>query len=420
MQSSFWKRHGALLLGLFVAFGAAILYGARLEVPVVSDEVITLANGEYLLGNDWSYMIAATGGYYFKWFYGVLMTPVLWLFRDSPHNAYRAMMILNGMLQAGTMPVCYFICRRYLRVKSPWCAAGIGVCAAFVPSVFLYAFYARGDLLLSIVPWYVLALLLEGLKAEQEHDRSRRAVCTALAAGVSVIAFMAHTRGIVVIVALLLTVLLVRICEKKNPVSWPVLLAVGAAAFLLDLLLAQHFKTALYWIRGALANTLDAVPLNSFFDIFSFRVLKSMAGISVGWLYTLLSSTYGLILLGILACLDASIRMVRGGGGLAAEEKLAALFSLLVFAGYFLSGLLLFKGNFYSLKYDVMDQRVDSLLYDRYSSCGAGLPVFAAVYILAARPRLLTRPFRLASLVLWGLLLLAFFTREKGWSAIVL
>ena len=64
----------------------AVLCGLQLSTPVITDEVVTIAHGSYLLGNDWSHVISATGNLYFKYLYGVIVVPFLGIFNDPQGN----------------------------------------------------------------------------------------------------------------------------------------------------------------------------------------------------------------------------------------------------------------------------------------------------------------------------------------------
>ncbi|MBR1694017.1 MAG: hypothetical protein IJ709_01235, partial [Selenomonas sp.] len=399
MSKTFQNQRTFFLLGVLFSFSVAVIYGVGLEVPVISDEVVTLANGEFLLGNDWSYLVAATGSLYYKWFYGVFVMPILWAFHN-PYIAYRIIMIINGLLQASMMPVCYLIWRRHLGLDQTLYAVLISICVTFVPSAFLYSFYARGDIFLNVIPWFVLLSLLEGMKADREARKAKKAIFTLVATVLSMIAFLAHVRGVVVIIAMVLTALLVRLFIKRSPINWMLLIVMLLILFVADSAISAFFKGALYWVEGTRANTLENMPLTSFFDIFSFGMLKDMIAMLSAWGFTLFSTSYGLVPLGVLACAAVCISAFLKKTKIKDAEKLAAIFSLLVFVGYIMVGLLLFKGTFYALKYGDLDRRVDRLLYDRYSYCGISLVVFWAVYAIAVRPERLTGKLRLVTLVL--------------------
>jgi len=140
--------------------------------------------------------------------------------------------------------------------------------------------------------------------------------------------------------------------------------------------------------------------------------------ICLSWLNTLVVTTQGLVLIGgaalavfgwkIIKEQRAKPRTPRTDIGtleetgtlpgktpsIRLEEKITALFTFLVFAGYYAVGALYFKGTYLSLATGELTRRSDRLLYDRYSVCGAGMLVFFALYVLRCPREWLTGKLR--------------------------
>ena len=389
MRKLLMKPH-AVFLGMLFTLCIAIFYAIGLKVPVILDETVTIANGEYLIGNDWSFQVATNGSLYFKYLYGIFMIPFMVIF-SNPQITYRAMMITNAVLQASTMPVCYLICRRFLNVSSVWHAVFIGMCATCVPSVFLYTYYARGDIFLIVMPWYVLLFLLEAIRASECHVTRRVNLCTVGIVLCSMIAFMAHSRGIVVIFAAVLSSLFIGVFKKRKTVNWIVFICTSFAMLLLDYALSQYFKTNLYWINGTLFNTLNDTPLNSYLNIFSLKTAISLFAMASAWFFTLFSSTLGLITIGLIMSIYVVFSVFRKENSLSDNEILVVFFFVLIFLFYIAVGMLYFKNTYHNLRCGILNNRVDRLLYDRYSACGLGGIVFFAVYALSEKSRMVTK-----------------------------
>lgn len=379
------KRYHLFIFCFIVTVVLLAAYALQLSVPVIGDETVTMANGAVLAGYDWSLMVAATGGRYYKYLQPLLMAPLFkWI--DDPEMIYRMAMCIHALLQASVMAVAYVIGRRYLRIKNEKICILLSMAACLVPALVLYTYYFRGDVLLGIFPWYVLAAFMETMRAEKDGRKLRRVICTALAVLFSVFSYMAHTRGIVVILALLLAALVVRILGKCRSLNWALLAILLVVLLWADMRTGGDFRNALYSVGGVKANTVSSMDMGSYFDLFSWTRIKGMIMLCISWMFTLFSTTYGLALVGIFV---SFIILIRGyllkSAAFTEEEKAITVFGFAVFIGYFLVGALFFKGIYTELSSGVLEQRSDRLLYDRYVICGCGILIYLALYGLVCK-----------------------------------
>ncbi len=377
--------NGKLVIITLFSFLCLCFYSQQLFVPVISDETTTMANAAWLSGYDWSWMVTALGGNYYRFGQALLTLPFFALF-DDPDMIYRFSMILQSAIQASIVPVVYGICRRHLRMQSQKQAILLGMSVCLVPSMVLYTFYYRGDFLLGVLPWYVLLFFLETVRAGEEKRKGRRILFTMLAVLFSVFCYTAHTRGIIVILALGLAALFVRILEKKKSLDWISLLAVGSIFFFIDAQTGKVFKKALYALGGLNANAIESTDIGSYFSFFSFSAIKDLVMLCLSWLQSLIASAQGLVLIGIIVAFSVLIKAYFSKSlEITLYEKSAVIFSGLVFAGYYAAGALFFRGTYLVLRTGELERRVDRLLYDRYAICGAGMIIFLALYVLCCR-----------------------------------
>lgn len=379
------KKYHLFIFCFIVTVILLVAYALQLSVPVIGDETVTMANGAILAGYDWSLMVAATGGRYYKYLQPLLMAP-LFKWMNAPEMIYRTAMCIHALLQASVMVVAYVIGRRYLRIKNEKICILLSMAACLVPALILYSYYFRGDVLLGIFPWDVLALFLETMRAEKEGRKLRRLLCTALAVLFSVFSYMAHTRGIVVILALLLAAFVICIFGKCRSLNWGVLAILLVVLLWADMSIGGDFRNALYSVGGVKANTVSSMDMRSYFDLFSWTSIKGMIMLCISWMFTLFSTTYGLALVGIFV---SFIILIRGyllkSAAFTEEEKAVAVFGFAVFIGYFLVGALFFKGIYTELSSRALTQRSDRLLYDRYAICGCGILIYLALYGLICK-----------------------------------
>lgn len=393
--------------GMLAAFVILLYYALQLQVPVISDETVTMANAAWISGNDWSLMVGALGGYYYR-YAQALMTVPFFSFLNDPKWIYCFSMILNACMHASIVPVVFVIGKRHLKIESDVFAMLLAFAACLVPASVLYIYYYRGDLLLGIIPWYLLLVFLEAVKAAEEQKEKKRMGCTILMVIFCVLAYMSHTRGIVLIIALAMTDIASRIWMKKKAVCWPVFTVAAVVFFKIDAWIGNVLKDALYWVSGLQANAFESTDMGSYFDIFSFRTLKGIILMCIGWLQTLIATTDGLVLIGIFVCMIIIIRMLTGKKDVSHLEKMAVLFSALVFAGYYIVGALFFKDTYIDLYTGELKRRADRLLYDRYAICGASMIIYWALYVVCIRKELMNRIVKVACVISAGIVFLLF------------
>lgn len=377
-----WLIYGTVLTVLILIF-----YAGQLSVPVISDETITMSNAAWTQGKDWSLMIAAIGGFYYRYIQALMTIPIFVCFKNDPAMIYKVSLILQAIIQASIVPVVYVICRRHLCIESEKKSVLLGMAACFVPAGVLYTYYFRGDYLLGVFPWYILLILLELIKAYDEKRSIRRMILSVLLAAFCIMSYMAHTRGIIVTFAVVMSVVFCRIVLKKGSLHWLVLFVTFFIGVAIDSVLTGSLKEALYSISGVSANSFEAVDMNAYFNIFSVQSLKEIIILCISWMYTLIVTNQGLVWLGICSVVTIIYRfVVKKNKDFFSNEVVVILFCFLIFAGYYAVGVLFFKGGYNPLLTGKNTRRVDRLLYDRYSICGAGMMIFLALYILCCRP----------------------------------
>ena len=379
------KHFRYLIIGTVITFILLCMYAERLSVPVISDETTTMGNAAWLEGFDWSWMIASLGGLYYRYAQALMTIPFFNWF-DNPSSIYRCSMVLQALIHTTIVPIVYIICIRHLHVRSSVKSVLMGMAVCLVPSIALYVLYYRGDYLLSVLPWYILLFYLETIKAEESKNKKARIIYTVLMGFFCALAYMSHTRGIVLIIAVIMSAVIIRILSKRSSLNWTVLFLTLVILFLIDKKAGQVFKDALYSLSGLNANALETTDMGAYFNVFSFSMLKDLFMLCVSWLCTLMTTTQGLVLIGALVSLVLLARtFILKTINVTVEEKTVVLFSILVFAGYYAVGALFFKGTYLSLRTGILERRVDRLIYDRYAICGAGMVIFVALYAICCK-----------------------------------
>lgn len=374
-----------------------------LSTNTVVDELGTLTNTALLTGRNWGTGIISNGGFYYR--YGmafVWLLPFL-IFKD-PIMVYKAASFVNALFMATTPVMAYYISRRYLKIEKEKEAALLAAGSTIISSVMFQGIYLRGDMMLIVLNWVCALLILNAMYAK---TRKERQIYTILLSFCAVYAYACHSRGIVMVIATAMTVLLIPFFTKEKERRLPYISFFGSMAVFLviDKILVRYFKRTIWGSRAAHAT---GIPKESLELLTKIKGIKSYIRMAVGWLYNSFSSTLGLVCVGLIACVIIVFLMFRRSKKVTSKEGTLALFGFLSYAGSFVLGTVFFlksvKKNFYS-SYGI---RVDRIVYDRYVCCAFGVLCMVALYVLVWKRDLFGIKAKLLSVAGCGVTLVLF------------
>ncbi len=372
-----------LVFSYVVLAGLLIIPSLRMHAAYTVDEFGTFANSAYLAGYDWTEAVHAAGDFYYKYgtvvFYGL---PFL-LIRDSL-VLYRVLLVIGGLLLGFSGPAAYMICRKFLHVEKPWDAFGLTMVSTTAPAILFQSSFGRADWLLVMLSWVLILLLLELAEA---GNGKKRAVLSILAALGSVFAYMCHTRGIVLVLAVLCTAACGSLFFHVRTVHYPVYFLALAGSLGADRFLTGIFKNAIWGKYGAGHASSGAFSLSAVLkSVFTAKGLAVLVKGSIGWLFSLFTSTAGLVAAGFLTGCFILIRELRRRNSFGKEEILAALFGLFNFLGSFALGILFFFPHIVRNYSGTVSKNVQRLLYERYMIGSVGiLCLLALVFFIFRR-----------------------------------
>lgn len=365
------KDRSMTLAAFLIAAVCTLIPALMMQISFSVDELGHLASAAFLTGGDWSDTIHCTGDYYFKYgtalFYYLPMRFIL-----NPVIRYRAFLAAAAIMVSLTAPIAYRIAREFLSVKNETHALLIALISACPASVLFQSNYARSDWAMVVTAWVTLFAFLRTTKAETARSRI---LYTLLAAAAAVYAYMCHTRGIVTVIALFLAIVLGFLFFRIRSVSLPAYIVTTAGMLLLDKLLSRFFANGIWGRYGRGHAVMESVNLASYRKILTLSGFKIFVKGVVGWLYSIASSTYGLVLAGLLIAVVIVIKGIaaRKRQPFAPAELLTALFGSLLFIGNLVLGILFFYHRIENNLTYAAKSRADFLLYERYLICALGI-----------------------------------------------
>lgn len=376
---------------LYIIFAAiSVYYGIHLSIPLVLDEVGTVANTAFLAGDDWSLCVQSMGGFYYKYGVSALYLPIYLIFRNNPFMMYKTIMALHMLIISFIPVIAYHICRKHLKIESWKKALLLAVASGGISSLWLYSLYARSDMMLIFLPWLIVLILLELSTCTKTENKIKRNVLSLILAIVSVYAYMSHSRGIVLIIATFMTLLFMSIVYRKHIASYIVYLPTTAVMLVIDKMLSSYIKNGVYGEYGTRHASMESFDFDAFMKIFTPQGFIIELKLCIGWLFNLFASSMGLVIIGTFATVIIIFVNIKKRQG-TDQENIFAVFSLLCLLGTFAMGALFFFPHIYDLMIGVELNRADRMIYGRYT-VGAVAPIcLMALYALVYKNNLIIK-----------------------------
>lgn len=368
-----------------------------INIPVTNDEVSTLANNAHLLNWDWRPFLESSGNYYFKYAQALLYLPLFFIFHNPP-TLLHAMLTVNSLLTALIAPVCYDLSRKYLKIESVSITFWVSLVAGLTPAPLLYAGYARADIAIIVMPWLVLWLLMKNTDYK-EKSKKKFILCTVLISFFSVFAFMAHTRGVVLIIATVMIILFAALYLKQKLVHYPVYVISTAVLLVIDRFLTKYFKNTIWGADSAKGASVENFDFQALLQIFTPEGFASMVKLIIGWVFNMFTSTYGLSSLGLVVCAILLVKSFSRQKSLSSYEIVVNLFIVLYFLGTFAMSALFFFRPVHAFYTQMGTTRGDRLIFDRYICSALPFLCFTGLYGLICKKELIGLKSKTASLV---------------------
>ena len=407
------KKDRIICLFLFLAFfGAGLIMALQLNIPPVLDEVGILANSAYSAGYDWSEAVYSIGGFYYKYGISIIYAPFL-AFIDDPFVLYKALMAVNMFFYSFVPVFAYIITKKHLRVERKQSVL-FSITAALVPCCVIYQLYAKADVLLIFLPWAVLYIFLELVALKKEQKRKKIILSVALSF-FSIYAYAVHTRGLIVIIASVLTIVLAGILIKKCIVNIPAYVGSGIFFILIDRLMVNMFYNGVYGAYGTSHASAESFEFDYLLKIFSGEGMSTMSKLTGGWLFTGLTGTCGIIAIAVFGGVVFFVKEYKkyfklkkvcknSGSDITSDgktekqqdseeetvisketdpaETVFSIYSVLSLLGVFAMGLLFFFPVVDRYYTEEAIRRSDRVIYERYIAAAFGPAVLYGLYLL--------------------------------------
>lgn len=277
---------------MFLLYAASVvlhaLLSVQMELPAVHPDEIGVASiSAYFSGRDWSGMMGQIG-YYYGYIQAVLYTPLFWLFSSNPYALYKSMLVINGVL-VSFIPVLAYHLATKLGVDKVWQRVTIALCSGLYITYVAHSKFIWNEAICSLLPWVLVWCLFMSWDKKKRSGRFTMSVLTGFLCAVS---YAAHQRLIAVVIALVLTAVIARLCFKERIFNIPAFAITAALSFV-----TEHFCTAMIkdavWNGGVSNNTVEG-EADRIGSLFEAGGIDRFTGTLYGHLYTFMTSTLGL------------------------------------------------------------------------------------------------------------------------------
>lgn len=315
-----------LLFFLFssLIFISRIWYIRQTNVLAIrNDEYGYWSHAAFFTGHDWSDVLSGHMNWY-SYGYSLVLVPLFWISHNL-YFMYKAAIVLNGIFSILSFILC-FACARILFPK-------IGQTALLTVSfiVCMYSSYitqgaiAWSETFLYLCVWLLLYLFL---KFEQ-HPSVSRALLLSLCMGAC---YITHNRTIGIVTAYCITVLFLRLTDA---IGWKQFFALTVPLVVI-LFVNIDLKTYLCIMEGFGLKPKNGMGAQKehLLSLLTFQGWQNLICSLGGQLWSLMTSTFGLLFWGLLRCCSYVFHAFREKRAM--RHTIFYLFTLLSAIGTFL------------------------------------------------------------------------------------
>ncbi len=275
---------------------------------IYPDEFGYWASAAQALGYDWS-SVTALGSYY-SFGYGIILTPILWLFKDSI-MAYRAAITVNMLLQCSAVGILWGIYKRLypvegLQERKMQIILAVGLAVFYPP----WSFYVQMTLAEALL-MFLYVFLCYRLLLFIEKPNMISAVQLALSL---IYIYFVHMRTAGICIAAIVTLIMYGWklpSARKSLTAVIVTLAAGGMCGLW--IKAQVMDTVYVAADTGLLSVNDYTGrMGMLKALLTVQGMKEFLRSSAGKLYYLIMASFGMFVPAVYICLKKTGRMLQG------------------------------------------------------------------------------------------------------------
>ncbi len=373
------ERLSDLLIMVVLYLGAFVIHLLLMADATIfnltPDEYSVTAVAAYITGLDWSSTVS-TGGYY-GYFQSLFYIPAF-LFTDEPYLRYKLMLGINALLISFAPVIVYYLCRRQFSTDR-LAAALFSVICGLYPCYLLLTKYTWNETMCCLLPWVFILLLY---KAAGSEKAAIKQALSALGGLTLAAAYATHGRMLALLAAGIVTVLISHFMLKKRTFCMVGFFIGFGVAITADFFIKAHLQDALW-----LVSEKDSAPVNTIERMISRLFSSDLDTVGyffstlAGHFYYFLTATWGFGAVCIVLIIVACVKLCRNVYKRTVSELDSDTSLLCVFA-FLLMGAIFAVSVLFKCTSSLIDERMDSAIYGRYTEAFYPVAIFAALLLI--------------------------------------
>ncbi len=371
--------HSNLFVMLCLYFGTLLIHVLMAQCATIfnltPDEYSVAAVGAYLNGYDWSSTVS-TGGYY-GYLQGILYAPVYFICSD-PYMQYKLMLVINGMLMSFAPVIIFYLGRNAFSLKKGTAALFAFICGLY-PCYMLLTKFTWNETTCNILPWVFILLMYKAMDCD---STAKKQIFSVLGGLTLVAGYATHGRMLALLAAGVVTVLVVYFFMKKKIFCFTGFFASFGVGVLADYALKEFFQNAL-WLSEALDKTPGNTIESTLGRITSAdaETIANFFKTLIGHLFYFICSTWGFGAICIVVIISCAFMFIRNrvkklDDYICDKEAILSIFAFFVMGAAFLVSVV------FKCTSSVIDERMDTMIYGRYTEVFYPVAIFAALVLI--------------------------------------
>ena len=355
------KEIKILLYLVFFALHMAVSSASYLP-SIDPNEFTAVALANMFTGTDWTAAMSRSD-YFYGFLQALLYVPAVLITRD-PFIQYRIMIGINALVMS-FVPMFAYSCSRMLGLEKTWQSLFAAVCCGGWMTYMIHSSFIWNETMAMFLPWLAFWLLLRADRAEKKGSKALLSILLALVAAIS---YCAHQRLFALILAIVVTVILLRVVFRRKTVN--------TTAFFVTLAIYLPLAVmANYYVQAKLWGAEDPSLLQNTAENFFTRLPSLLEGAGAGRFFTSLFSqlfyfvgaSWGLGALGIAFLIGSLAGYIsfRRKNGKKAKPQATPVTVMMTFI-FLLTLFMLFISVCYRFGADNFDTAQSTVLFGRY------------------------------------------------------
>jgi len=274
----------------------------QLYLPdILDDELGYWGNAAYMVGYDWSEVMA--GMSYYSYGYSFVLALLLKLF-TSPFTLYRAAALFNVMFMVATFFLNYLIFRRLFEKISPILLQLCAFCFTLYSSYLVQSKIAWPETILLFMFSLVLFLLI--------HLNSESKIWKIIVLGISSIyIYVIHQRTLGILLSILIIIFVMFFLKRINRKQLFAFMLTCIVCFIASSWLKNELVDNLYKVPGEVLGNDYSSQIGKIKTLFTLSGLKVFIKALSGQVFYLGTSTFLLFYLGAFKSLERSFSCIK-------------------------------------------------------------------------------------------------------------